>query len=126
VAKLKSFSNPNGEKGVIFKCPGCGDYHSMPTENSPHYQWGFNGDLNKPTLTPSILIRTGHHNPLHKGPDCWCNFDERFPERAPVEFHCYVCHSFVTDGKIQFLSDCTHALAGQTIELPEIEADDGG
>ncbi|MGT2429227.1 hypothetical protein ACU4HD_11865 [Cupriavidus basilensis] len=24
------------------------------------------------------------------------------------------CHSFVTDGHIQFLGDCTHALAGQT------------
>jgi hypothetical protein len=32
-----------------------------------------------------------------------------------------VCHSFVTDGKIQFLGDCTHALAGQTVELPEQE-----
>lgn len=31
------------------------------------------------------------------------------------------CHSFVTDGKIQFLPDCGHALAGQTLELPEIQ-----
>ena len=30
-----------------------------------------------------------------------------------------VCHSFVTDGRIQFLADCTHALAGQTVDLPE-------
>ena len=29
-----------------------------------------------------------------------------------------VCHSFVTDGLIQFLGDCTHALAGQTVDMP--------
>jgi len=32
-----------------------------------------------------------------------------------------VCHSFVTDGNIQYLGDCTHELAGQTIELPEFK-----
>jgi hypothetical protein len=29
-----------------------------------------------------------------------------------------VCHSFVVDGRIQFLGDCTHHLAGQTVDLP--------
>lgn len=31
------------------------------------------------------------------------------------------CHSFITDGKIQYLSDCFHELAGQTVDLPEID-----
>lgn len=30
-----------------------------------------------------------------------------------------VCHSFVTDGRIQFLADCTHDLAGLTVDLPD-------
>jgi hypothetical protein len=30
-----------------------------------------------------------------------------------------ICHSFVTAGHIQFLSDCTHEMAGQTVEIPE-------
>lgn len=34
----------------------------------------------------------------------------------------HVCHSFIRDGRIEFLSDCTHALAGQTVDLPDIEA----
>lgn len=34
--------------------------------------------------------------------------------------HCF-CHSFITDGKIKYLSDCNHHLAGQTIDLPKIE-----
>lgn len=32
-----------------------------------------------------------------------------------------ICHSFVTDGKIRFLNDCTHDLAGQTVDLKPIE-----
>ena len=31
-----------------------------------------------------------------------------------------VCHHFIRDGKIQFLGDCTHALRGQTVDLPDI------
>jgi hypothetical protein len=29
-----------------------------------------------------------------------------------------VCHSFVSEGVIQFLDDCTHSLVGQSVELP--------
>lgn len=29
------------------------------------------------------------------------------------------CHSFVTAGRVQFLNDCAHELAGQTVPLPE-------
>lgn len=29
-----------------------------------------------------------------------------------------VCHSFVREGRIQFLGDCTHRLAGHTVDLP--------
>jgi hypothetical protein len=39
-------------------------------------------------------------------------------------FKCGVCHSHVTDGKIQYLSDCTHELTGQTIEVEEPEPED--
>ncbi len=34
------------------------------------------------------------------------------------------CHSFIHSGKIQFLPDCDHALAGQTVDLPEIPDDE--
>jgi hypothetical protein len=29
-----------------------------------------------------------------------------------------VCHYFIADGRVQFLSDSTHALAGRTVDLP--------
>lgn len=61
--------------------------------------WDFNGDFERPTFSPSMLAR--------------CTLG---PEKRP-----HVCHSFVRDGRIEYLSDCTHAMAGQTVELPEVE-----
>jgi hypothetical protein len=49
--------------------------------------------MESPTFTPSIL----------------CNKDA--PEVR--------CHSFVVNGRIQFLGDCFHFLKGQTVDLPE-------
>jgi len=98
------------ESGISFRCPGCGDTHCIPTDGKN--AWGWNGDLNRPTLTPSILVRSGHYAAHWKpGDACWCGKD--------YGFECYVCHSFVTDGRIAFLGDCTHALAGQTVDMPE-------
>jgi hypothetical protein len=105
-----------------FTCPGCGDEHAMrlqPVPGKP--SWSFNGDENAPTLQPSILATSGHYTDHAKPDDCWCSFEEHFPGEGPAPFHCYRCHSFVTDGKIQFLSDCSHALAGQTVDLPDFD-----
>jgi hypothetical protein len=45
------------------------------------------------------------------------------PSPAPESFDHIdmVCHSFVRDGRIEFLSDSTHHLSGQTVELPEVD-----
>ena len=29
------------------------------------------------------------------------------------------CHTVITDGRIAFQPDCWHALAGQTVEMPD-------
>ena len=100
--RLRRISNADGTlHGYRFDRPGCGEPHAIPTTGPK--AWGFNGDVERPTFTPSILVRSVK-NPW--GPD----FDS-----TPT-----VCHSFVTDGRIQFLGDCTHALAGQTVELADI------
>lgn len=31
----------------------------------------------------------------------------------------YRCHSFVRDGKIEYLGDCSHAMAGKTVDMVE-------
>jgi hypothetical protein len=78
---------------LLFYCPGCKQYHAFDD------RWTFNGDYEKPTFSPSLLIRA--------------------PYMENVEN--YRCHSFVREGKIQFLSDCTHDLAGQTVKMESEE-----
>lgn len=101
---------------IGFNCPGCGLVHTIRV-NGPD-AWSWNGSTDSPTITPSIRSRSGHHL-VNGEPDdhCWCSFEKRFGR--PPEFRCTLCHSFVRDGMIEFLSDSTHALAGQTVPLEE-------
>jgi len=102
---------------IAFWCPGCNTSHAVIIAAD---RWSGPGDIERPTFQPSILVRSGHYAEHHKpGDPCWCTYYAENPP-APGErrFECSICHSFVTDGRIQFLSDCTHALAGQTVDLP--------
>ena len=94
-----------------FYCPGCKESHTVNTS------WQWNGSWDKPTFTPSVLVRTGHYVPSWVPGECWCTYSAEHPEDVHV-YTCHQCHSFVTEGKIRFLEDCTHALAGQTVDLP--------
>jgi hypothetical protein len=101
--------------GYVVYCEGCKQNHFYDQ------RWTFNGDYNKPTFSPSYLRRSGHYILEHKG-DCWCTYQEKHPEeKLPESIKCMICHSFLTDGKLQFLSDCTHPLAGKTIDLEDVE-----
>jgi hypothetical protein len=84
--------------GVVFFCPGCGQGHYVTVNghrNACGATWQWNGSEESPTFTPSIL----------SNPD--------YPAGR--------CHCFVRDGQIQFLNDCFHELAGQTVALPDKE-----
>lgn len=101
------------DKRLAFWCVGCNEAHGVPVD-----RWQWNGDRNRPTLT--ILIRSGHYAPGHLGNGvCWCTYNREHAAEAP--FVCYICHSFVRDGKIQFQADCTHSYAGKTVDLEEWE-----
>lgn len=67
------------------------------TSSAPGPVWSFNFDYDRPTLQPSLRI----------------SWREGDAER--------VCHAIVTDGEIAYQADSTHALAGQTVLLPELE-----
>jgi len=104
----------NGD-ALSFYCPGCGEFHTV------NRTWAFNGDSDRPTFSPSIKVTSGHFLAEHKpGDRCWCTYNAEHPD-DPTPFHCEMCHSFVENGQIRFLDDCSHALAGQTVDLPEIE-----
>ena len=98
---------PLGDKGRwIFFCPACECGHCIKTDPNDkelmgNAYWTFNGDQDKPTIRASILVFEGKDNPPFKKQ--------------------HRCHSFVTDGKIEYLGDCTHKMAGQTVELPDME-----
>jgi hypothetical protein len=99
-------------------CPGCGMTHAIRISGPGAWQW--NSNVDSPTLSPSVLFQSGHFAQGRRSDRCWCDWKREHPEEA-TSFSCLRCHSFVTDGKIQFLSDSTHPLAGQTVDLPEYE-----
>lgn len=78
----------------MFWCPGCKSYHSFDLK-----RWTFNGDFEKPTFSPSLLIT------MPSDPN-------------------YRCHLFVREGKIKFCSDSNHEFSGQTIEMQGVDIDD--
>jgi hypothetical protein len=100
------------DQTLMFWCPGCDEHHGIPVDGSRGWQW--NGCLDSPTITPSILVQGVLYGPEKL-------YFSKYEGGYPCETTPYVCHSFITDGRIQFLSDCTHALSGQTVDLPEIE-----
>lgn len=53
-------------------------------------RWAWNGDMDRPTFSPSLGVFMGTEQQ---------------------------CHSFVRDGRIEFLTDSRHHLAGQTVEM---------
>jgi len=112
---------------LLFWCPGCDGAHAIQHGAGPGPRWGWNGDVHKPTFTPSVLV-TGREFTAKGRADfeAWRGAGCPRPEGGqPVQFENApsVCHSFVTDGRIQFLGDCTHALAGQTVDLPPWHSD---
>lgn len=100
---------------VFFRCPGCDSMHGVRVEAPATDLWGWNRDVDRPTFTPSLLVQCDMSEP----PVTSENLEDW--KRTPwvqTKVH-KVCHSFITDGRIQFLSDCTHDLAGKTVDLPD-------
>lgn len=89
---------------VLVWCPGCDDLHQIGVRGDdgsvPGVEWTWDGDLEAPTVSPSILVQYGI-----------------------VEGRRRVCHSYLEGGRWRFLDDSTHDLAGQTdvpmVPLPE-------
>lgn len=103
--KVKGITNKDGLRVLmVFWCPGCAKPHPYRVardrgEDSRYPVWSFNGDQEKPTFTPSLLV---HQN-----------------RRADGTIEQPLCHLFLTNGVIQYCSDSQHALAGQSVPCPE-------
>lgn len=99
--------------GFAYWCQGCEEMHVVSSG------WAFDGNLEAPTFSPSVLTTSGHYVPGWQGPSCWCTYNTEHPD-SPAPFKCERCHTFIKGGMVQFLGDCTHALAGQTLPLPDL------
>ena len=100
--KLRQLTDHDGALvGYLVSCPACRGFHAFYTErpNQIGARWTFDGNLESPTFNPSMLVAISET-----------------PGYPAVR-----CHSFVRAGRIEFLPDCTHALAGQTVDLPPVD-----
>ena len=79
---------------VWYWCPGCKRNHRIMIAGP--IQWDWDRNVDAPTFSPSILV-------------------SGYPEEKSQ------CHHFVRAGKIEYLPDCTHAQAGQTIAMEDFD-----
>lgn len=91
-------------------CPGCKEMHHIPSS------WGFDGDLEKPTFTPSVRI-SGKQCVLVDGE--WTGEWVRGADGKALDG---CCHYNLTAGQLHFHPDSTHALAGSIVALPDLPA----
>jgi hypothetical protein len=87
--KLRKAKGVGDVVHYFFWCPGCDSAHRFDVP-----RWSFNGDMESPTFAPSLLYREINGGPTQ-------------------------CHLFLRKGKLQFLNDCPHDLAGRTVDIPQ-------
>ena len=109
MAKVRELINENGDTiGYVFYCPGCKCRHHYYVNKSlsdAPGKWVFNGNVDNPTFTPSLVNTTGSYaEPSFIDP----------PEIPPTR-----CHLYVTNGVIVFCGDSTHELAGKSVAMAD-------
>jgi hypothetical protein len=128
----------------ILWCPGCEQQHG-PRSRLPETKgellapfWDYDGNEAIPTFSPSLLVyrtidlcspehehwrvcpepdscgATGHAVLIDDGgSEVLGHHNGHVAERGN-------CHSFIRNGQWEFLGDCAHKLAGQTVPLPPL------
>ena len=97
-SKLRKWVDPeSGNEGLTFWCQGCESAHGIRIKGPG--SWGWNGDVDKPVFSPSVLTTGGGAN--------------------------NVCHTFVgcngaQAGEVIFLGDCSHGMAGTVQPFPDL------
>lgn len=112
---LRQSEDGHGGRKLVFYCAGCKMAHGVNVGEGPGPRWGFNDNPEKPTFTPSVLVRWHQWVPPAYDPEVAAKIKSGEIVQRKVE---RICHTFVTDGRIQYLGDSTHHLAGQAIDLP--------
>lgn len=86
--------------GWMVKCVCPSQWHVFPKQPLNNgAKWAFNGDMEKPTFTPSMNVGVNMPGP-HHNPEC----------------ETWRCHFIVTAGVAHYCGDCTYH-AGESIPL---------
>lgn len=91
---MKEIIRKTNSGGHIHWCDGCEELHLVP------HDWMFNGSYLEPEFNPSVK-------------HTWNYTEDGRPDR--------VCHYFIRKGQIEYCGDCFHSLAGQTLQLRDLE-----
>jgi len=98
MAKILPIESEGRPTGWIFFCPACGCGHKFCTADA-HTQdwpvWTLTGMPDAPTVRASVKYE----------------FEQDGRQ--------VLCHSFITNGNIEYCADCTHDLSGKTVPIPE-------
>lgn len=99
----------------LFWCDGCHCAHGIWTiqRNASNAIWTFNGNLEKPTVSPSIKIEY----PAWEPPVTPENMDKWRANPWHQTKKTYICHCVINDGVINYGADSTHGLSGQTLPM---------
>jgi hypothetical protein len=112
----KKFRSISGGK-IGYWCQGCETLHMVRVEGNERPKWQWNGDLDAPTFTPSVLVIWDQGEPPATTPEIREKIRSGEITQTKVR---KVCHTVITDGVVQFLGDCTHQYAGQKLPLPDL------
>jgi hypothetical protein len=91
---MAKFFNNLEDGNKSFWCPGCERYHGIDPK-----KWKITVVEGLPTVQPSIL-------------------GEYYNWKYKKEIR---CHSYIKNGKIQYLGDCGHNLKNRTVNMKELE-----
>lgn len=101
----------NTTDGFAWWCPACKEGHPLPHKKG----WTWDGSLDAPTFSPSFK-HTGKQT-VKDETGRWLGDWVRGPDGEPKD---WCCHYIITAGKVAYCGDCTHAMAGQTIDMPDL------
>lgn len=98
---------------LTYWCIGCEAGHTIEVEDEKAWTW--DGNVNKPTFSPSILSmpreKLNESGKLLVQSNRGSELTDEHRIKTPR------CHCFVKNGRIEYLSDSEHSLAGQTVDM---------
>lgn len=119
MAQLSSKLRTLSDNHLGYWCQGCEMLHQVGVKEGAGPRWEWNGNVEFPTFKPSVLTQWYTYEPPASFDDLELLEKIRSGEIVQTRVN-KICHTFITDGVVQFLGDCTHQFAGQTLPLPDL------